>query len=483
MVDTDSNGEENGQHSDEERTTLVDRLRSAGRGARTVGHHLWPAAVPIGATGLYAVFRDQIAEAINDYVPDTRIGLGQDDQGKNLPDTIENIEDLNTNMPTERKLGELDVKYDVETPLQEALAVMRAVSADYNSGKARLDRAKDTLRDYSIRMPVTLGDLLVEQVEKIPGMKKVVGQIAELNNWDAYQTVRNSGIRRLHGDKLVEKLDSMKSKGMKFEDAMAELRGEASSDTISLSGTKKRTIDNYMKWSGSIMKTHKGQVAMAELTEGYGNVIESALREYQDKRDPAALRTINEYLTKHKANTLKVLERDMARNTQEYKEVKTLLNDLEGLAKNVSNRAETLKGIKNIYFKLGDLRSKYKTVGTYFTQETQDKVIGGIEAQLAKTSERIGKLDSELAGEMGKVNKEVKKAQDDEAYMVENPDPGRLFGPSPLAYNVADVGGVLVVGALAYVGAKTYFMRGVKGLKNKVTEGVAKLINRNREDN
>ena len=429
-------------------TTLKYGAKAAGKAVR----HLSP-FIPAGAAlGFYVHFRDDIAELIDqNLIPDA--GFRLDDPARGLGQTEKSLAQLTENMPVEEELGVLREEYDVGGEIEQIRTILREIDDDYNTLEANGRRITHAVVEHTTTFAVRIGDVLIAPVEataEMLGLNGIIESLRDVNDMATYNAVRPYLEPQVQA-RMNQEMDQGHSLAQALQNIVHERNELEFQERVDVGQREsQRCIDGFLDYLHSIGDTNQLQMDTAELVEGYGNVVEAALIEYQQTRDPQALEQISQYVSSDE--TFRQLETMIVGPySEQHAQVSILLRQLEDLTANVQDRRETLQWLRDIYFNLGDLRQEYQTVGQRFAPEEQSSAIARIDVELERAEDLT--------------NAAVSTARRDEEYLAVNPMPRE---PSGCAYGTTDAVGIGLTVVIGCWGAKNYVGRGIQVLKRAI---------------
>lgn len=426
-------------------------------------YHAGPAAVP-AAVALAAYFnRDKGAAFIQDMLdmfPSLKNVFGVRDKGLEIDNTADSIQSKRDQMQVEEAVGKVKPEIDVTSDIDQALDIMREIHEDYASLDARYERAQSSIRTATTRFTNNVGELIMKPVEGTAQMLRLDGIIEKVktyNAWEAYTVGRPYLDQQARSE-----MDSLKEQGWSLEQAVEILQARRTQmeDYERYKRVKKDSpglIEQYQGWLDSVDETHSLQVSLAELTNGYGRMIDEDLRVYLRTRNPEVIERLKAKLSEGKlAEVLSQIQSSQNKLCAEEKKFNEFILRLQALKDETRPAVERLEALKEIYLQAGALREDYNTVGASFPVEKQQQAVEQLDERLEQAQEQT--------------NVEIKTAESNEKYTSVNPDVPELHGipVSKKAYDIYDTGSIAVTGLLVAGAAYVYAKRAYNKAKNKV---------------
>ncbi|RLE46218.1 hypothetical protein DRJ22_02490 [Candidatus Woesearchaeota archaeon] len=370
------------------------------------------AAVPLA----YYYFREDIVRLIDSLIPDIfkpKLPKIFNDPGRNIGETKENIESLETKLTVEKELGKVDPKLNVDQYIQETKQILKTIDEDYNSFEHTLNHAVAGFNDFVVKLSCKTYDSLTDFLHFVsPEVSKAFEGVT---NWVAY------GFLRPKLDKKTrEKMDALREQGLSVEDALTKATNDSkenAKDEIVLSAR-----DQLLKYFEGKAKTYDLQSAVAELTEGYGNVVEKALNDYIKNRDKGELeKALKNYLKNFSKNL-----KDYSK-FKNYPKIKKALENLEDLTTFTGKYTEKLKKLKEIY----------EDLGVYRKELSDHKDLGSLAKHIKDVYTKISTTGTEI-------RKEAVIAKKDSFYRKANPryETPAILKPHSISYAVGDFGAI-----------------------------------------
>lgn len=393
--------------------------------------------------------RTDMARAIDQFVP--KFGFDLADPARDLPNTAKNIETQRKDLTVEENIGKIDPKYDIGKELEAAIQILRETDAEYNTASETVGKVWRTTSNYVHETNARILDALsapINQTAEMLGLQGAIDSFGRFNDETAWRQIKPY-IKRDQPD-VYNQIESKLQQGISFSQARSEvLQGlkekkgslELDQRIENAQGAANKAeigVQEFLSYVKSIRQTYDLRSDLAELIEGYGNVVEQALKEYRETRNEEALKEMETYLQREDVQeTIRSIEQSFSSQQSHLREY---LKKLEQITEKTEARVDTLKEVRSVFVELGELRTEYHTLGQNYAVEEQLDALKSLDEKLEAASE---KTDAHVA-----------TAQADPEYMKVNSPPRN---PSDLAYVLTD--SMMVVGPLLIYAAAKYITK------------------------
>ncbi|MFC1768298.1 hypothetical protein ACFLZX_00915 [Nanoarchaeota archaeon] len=425
-----TNDQNNGQEDTSKLESTV--AQETGKSPSRLRHlgYVTPLA-PAGGVGVtYVVGRERVAEEVQQR-------LDQLFPGVRLPfDPVLDLGDSEQDVVMFiQKRPELK---DVEAIAQQAYDSMNAIADHYSTFENQSLALLEGLHNHTANALFLFGDAVNKVIDPNSTFGKVVGKFSEIGNWEGYKILKWK-LEEDHPD-LVARIDTLKREGKSYDETIATIWNEHQNNEreLSVEQVKEQLKQDYKTWLQAKVDANVMKGDLAELARGYERVLEAAVEEYKRTGDRGAFDAISQYGTE-------ALSKKSQYQNEHLQELVIAKEEFRETLEKVARKEATFE---DLYGKAQAGLEALRSVGRDYPIEEQS---GAVE-QLVATQKAL-----EV-----KVEKQIRKASNDQAYVAVNPDPNQ---PSTTAYMITDgmFGGAVAL-AVAYAGFR-YYSKAKKGLK------------------